>query len=222
MAGAALKYRMSYQKNNSLIFISQLDLQRMFQRAFMRAQVPLMYSNGFNPHPKMTYSPPVSMFISSACEYLDFETTSDEDPDLILSSLNEVLPDDIIINDIVKLDENSKSLSKILNWASYQYTLKNIGELSEEELISEYSCCELNYEKRNKKNKITKRDLKEYTRNFSVKKSGDLLIINACHSMENDNMVNARAFIDLFMKNSKLAEQMCLLSIRKITVNSDI
>ena len=47
--------RVKYKKEDEMIFISHLDLQRLLQRAFRRAKINLSYSEGFNPHPKMSY-----------------------------------------------------------------------------------------------------------------------------------------------------------------------
>ena len=213
---------MSYQKNDGLIFVSQLDLQRMFQRIFMRAQVSLEYSKGFNPHPKMTYSPPVSMFISSACEYADFETAGAEDADELKRRLSAVLPSGVYINSVEELDENAQSLSEFLKWAEYEYAAEAAGPVTAQQIADEYEKCILVYEKKNKKNKIMRRDLKEFTKDLRAQTENGIITIRACHSMENNSLVNARAFITMFFENSQLLKDSVLLSVRKTRAGRDI
>ena len=213
---------MSYQKNDGLIFVSQLDLQRLFRRIFMRAQVKLEYSKGFNPHPKMTYSPPVSMFISSACEYADFETSGDEDAADLKIRLSAVLPDGICINSVEKLDEGALPLPELLKWAEYEYKASAGADVTAEDIESEYEKCSLVHEKTNKKNKIVRRDLKEHTKNLQAEVKDGIIEIRACHSMENNSMVNPRAFISLFFKNSQLLKDSSVISVRKTRAGSDI
>ena len=65
------KTRLKFYKIGKLKFISHLDLQRTMKGALGRANVPLKYSEGFNPHPKMVFSLPLPVGAESRCEYLD-------------------------------------------------------------------------------------------------------------------------------------------------------
>ncbi len=66
------KYRMLFHKTGRAVYISHLDLMRTMQRAFLRAQLPLKYSEGFNPHALMSFLLPLSVGTESVCELLDF------------------------------------------------------------------------------------------------------------------------------------------------------
>ena len=57
--------RVKYKKEDLMIFISHLDLQRLLQRAFRRAKINLSYSEGFNPHPKMSYGNALALGVES-------------------------------------------------------------------------------------------------------------------------------------------------------------
>ena len=50
----------SFYKHEQVMFVSHLDMQRLFQRAFRRADLPLAYSNGFNPHPLLSFATALS------------------------------------------------------------------------------------------------------------------------------------------------------------------
>ena len=53
----------SFYKHEQVMFVSHLDMQRLFQRAFRRADLPLAYSNGFNPHPLLSFATALSVAI---------------------------------------------------------------------------------------------------------------------------------------------------------------
>ena len=65
--------RMLFEKTGNAIWISHLDLMRVFQRSFKRAGLPLTHSGGFNPRPSVSIALPLSVGVESACELLDFD-----------------------------------------------------------------------------------------------------------------------------------------------------
>ena len=65
--------RMLFEKTGNAIWISHLDLMRVFQRAFKRAGLPLKHTQGFNPRPSVSIALPLSVGIESRCELLDFD-----------------------------------------------------------------------------------------------------------------------------------------------------
>ena len=65
--------RVLFEKKGNAIWISHLDLMRLFQRAFKRAGLPLTHSRGFNPRPSVSIALPLSVGVESGCELLDFD-----------------------------------------------------------------------------------------------------------------------------------------------------
>ena len=65
--------RLLFEKTGNAIYISHLDLMRLFQRAFMRAGLALKHTQGFNPRPSVSIAMPLSLGVESRCELLDFE-----------------------------------------------------------------------------------------------------------------------------------------------------
>jgi len=86
-----VKLRVQYQKTDYARFLSHLDLVRIFERACRRAQIPLRYSQGFNPHPKISFGPPLTLGYSSEAEYMDMEIAASFRPELV-NYLNPFLP----------------------------------------------------------------------------------------------------------------------------------
>lgn len=65
--------RLLFEKTGSAVWMSHLDLMRLFQRAFKRADLPLKHTQGFNPRPSVSIALPLSVGVESVCELLDFE-----------------------------------------------------------------------------------------------------------------------------------------------------
>ena len=89
------KIRFLYSKTGKAKFISHLDLMAIMQRAFLRADVKLKYSEGFNPHPYMSVALPLSVGCESICELIDVKLTTNTVPDI--KSIR--LPDGITLLD---------------------------------------------------------------------------------------------------------------------------
>ncbi len=71
-------YRLLFEKTGNSIWISHLDLMRLFQRAFKRAGLLLTHTQGFNPRPSVSIALPLSVGVESACELLDFELEGEQ------------------------------------------------------------------------------------------------------------------------------------------------
>ncbi len=85
--------RLLFEKTGNAIWISHLDLMRLFQRAFKRAGLPLTHTQGFNPRPSVSIALPLSVGVESCCELLEYELEGDEKPSHkeIVSRLNGAL-----------------------------------------------------------------------------------------------------------------------------------
>ena len=84
--------RALFEKTGNAVWISHLDLMRVFQRAFKRAGLHLTHTQGFNPRPSVSIALPLSVGIESRCELLDFDLEGEKlDNGLIMEKLNESL-----------------------------------------------------------------------------------------------------------------------------------
>lgn len=84
--------RLLFEKTGNAVWISHLDLMRLFQRAFKRAGLPLTHSGGFTPRPQVSIALPLSVGVESQCELLDFDLDGQmPDLDEIRDRLNQAL-----------------------------------------------------------------------------------------------------------------------------------
>ncbi|MBR2888717.1 MAG: TIGR03936 family radical SAM-associated protein [Oscillospiraceae bacterium] len=104
--------RLLFEKTGNAVWISHLDLMRLFQRAFQRAKLPLKHSQGFNPRPYVAVALPLSVGVESVCELLDFDLDGASVPDdEIRDSLNRVLVDGVRVLDVYEDGQKIKNLA---------------------------------------------------------------------------------------------------------------
>jgi len=120
--------RIMFTKTGKLKYISHLDLCRTFRSAFKRARIPIWYSQGFNPHPKMVFATTVSVGSESLCELLDIRITEPMEEEEFISRLQGALTDDI---KILRAYEGKRKFTE-LRYAEYEITLE--GRVEGEEL----------------------------------------------------------------------------------------
>ena len=87
--------RLRFEKTGKAAYLSHLDVLRTFQRAFIRAGIPVKHSEGFNPHPKMSIAAPLQLGCESLCEVLDVQILSG--PADLPAALNPVLPEGLAV-----------------------------------------------------------------------------------------------------------------------------
>ena len=90
-----LTLRLKFVKLGSLQYISHLDLVRTMHKVLIRTKLPLWYSEGFNPKPKMIFSQPLSIGAQSVTEYMDIRVTEKVSEDCALELLNENVTDEL-------------------------------------------------------------------------------------------------------------------------------
>ena len=91
--------RLLFEKTGSAVWMSHLDLMRLFQRAFKRANLPLKHTQGFNPRPSVSIALPLSVGVDSACELLDFDLDGVSVPcDEITQRLNQALVSGVVVH----------------------------------------------------------------------------------------------------------------------------
>lgn len=89
---AVQKLRIQHAKRGRLRFTSHRDFQRAFERALRRANIPMAYSAGFSPHPKISYANAAPTGVASEAEYVEIGLVEVCDPEIVLKSLAQVLP----------------------------------------------------------------------------------------------------------------------------------
>lgn len=100
---AVQKLRIQHAKRGPLRFTSHRDFQRAFERALRRAHVPMAYSAGFSPHPKISYANAAPTGVASEAEYVEIGVVQPCDPVKLRDVLDRVLPPGLDIIDVVEV-----------------------------------------------------------------------------------------------------------------------
>jgi radical SAM-linked protein len=108
--------RIKFEKTGLAKYISHLDLNRVFARAFARAKIELAHSEGFNPRPKIVFASAISLGIESLCEFVDIKITDEKTPAAAAASslrkrIEEVLPEGINILEVYEPEYKFKDIN---------------------------------------------------------------------------------------------------------------
>lgn len=104
-------HRLLFTKTGRARFISHLDLMRTFQRAFLRAGIPIKHTEGFNPHAFVSIAIPLSLGYASQCEILEFGLLGDTEAAAVPERLNRSLPEGIEVLDCYEAERPIKALT---------------------------------------------------------------------------------------------------------------
>lgn len=104
--------RALFQKTGNAVYISHLDLMRLFQRAFKRAGLALTHTHGYNPRPSVSIALPLSVGVESYCELLDFDLDGESVPcEEICTRLNHALVDGVKVLSVYEDGAKIKNLA---------------------------------------------------------------------------------------------------------------
>ena len=164
--------RDKYKNEDEMIFISHLDLQRLLQRAFRRAKINLSYSEGFNPHPKMSYGNALALGVESQGEYVDIEIEDDIEVDEFLERINNQLPEGIKFIKGQEIDPKTPSLSSVIVYGEYIFNIDLDTPLSKEfvksRVLNFVKSEEIIVTKTNKKGRKVEVDIRPLIKNFDL------------------------------------------------------
>ena len=112
---SAERYRLKYEKSGFLRFLGHLELVKIFHRACRRAEIPLSFSAGFHPLPRMSFGPPLQLGISSIADYVDIYLSRPglEGSELI-NRLNSELPSGLIVKSAARVSKRAESLQECI------------------------------------------------------------------------------------------------------------
>jgi radical SAM-linked protein len=126
-----MRIRITFAKQGALRYTGHLDLHKLWERAARRAGLPLAYSQGFHPQPKMNIAAALPLGFSSRCEVMDMRLQEDISLDGLEQKLQETLPSGIKVLRVERVDEREPALQTQVTSAEYEVTLVEAGERSE-------------------------------------------------------------------------------------------
>ena len=164
--------RLLFEKKGNAVWISHLDLMRLFQRAFKRAGLPLTHTQGFNPRPSVSIALPLSVGVESGCELLDFDLDGVsilcED---IMERLNGALTEGVRVLDVYENGAKIKHLSYLDCCLTLEYD-RGVGADTVENMKALFCRDEVIVEKKGK-NGIVEQNIIPMIRKLSVEQVGE-------------------------------------------------
>ena len=119
--------RLKFKKVGSLQYISHLDLVRTMSKIITRAKLPLWYTEGFNPKPKMIFAAPLSIGTESVCEFMDLRLIDDISPEEAKARLNANMTDEMQVIEAYYTEDKLTELK----WLAYSIDIKTDGASDE-------------------------------------------------------------------------------------------
>lgn len=192
--------RLVFSKTDRCKYISHLDINRCMSRALARAKIPLWFTEGFNPHPYMSFSLPLSLGVESLCESVDLRITDDISNDEIKNRMNEMLPTGIRIVNVL---DDFRDCSEIA-FSDYVYKFQFCdNEAALEKINAVLSSSEIMAEKKAKKGKrriVKETNLKPYIDKYSISIRNDEIVLNIRLAAGPERNLNPTLLFDTIIK----------------------
>ena len=189
----AMRYRVKFQKYGVMKFVGHLDIMRYFQKAFRRAELPIRYSEGFNPHQIMSFAAPLGVGITSDGEYMDVDMKVEVNSADACEKLDAVMVDGMRIAAFKALPDTAEKAMAAVSAASYLLFYKEEVSLSKEALIEKlhafYDANQIMITKKTKKSE-RELDLKPLIFDFKVVDLPEELIEESVYSYGLQMMVS--------------------------------
>lgn len=177
--------RFKFIKRGSLQYISHLDLVRTMHKVIVRAKLPLWYTEGFNPKPKMIFAAPLSIGTESECEYMDLRMNEYIDPAEAMARINANMTSEMQIVEAYYPDSKFTDLK----WMSYRISFTpaeiddNIVQLCNESLSADTVLVL-------KKNSDQTMDIRPLIKSATVARVDDSIVVDAVLSADPSRFLN--------------------------------
>lgn len=192
--------RIRFSKTGQAKYISHLDINRAFSRAFARAKINLWFTEGFNPHAYMSFSLPLSLGVESLCENVDIRILDDISNEEIKHRLNDVLPVGIRVIEVYDdfLDCHDIAYSDYV----YKFEFSD-NSLALEKIKAVLDSEEIIAQKKGKKGKrrITKEtNIKEFIVKYNISVRDEQIVLNARLLAGPDKNLNPSLLFDTIIR----------------------
>ncbi len=196
------KYIVFFKKKGYLIYISSLDTVQVITRALRRAKIPFSHTEGFNPHPKLSFAPSLSLGFSSEEEFFEIELKEEWPKEEIKNKLNRELPKDLQIK---RVEDGILNLFSGLSAHSFSVLSKKKENAPlKEKIYSIIKNEELKITKLNKKGRKSIYIVKEYLLNIKAIESDTCIILDMILNIKDGKSLNPKDIIQL-LRNQGLA-----------------
>ena len=196
--------RIWFKKMGMSRYVSHLDLMRAMTRTVRRAKLPLWYTEGYNPHPYMTFALPLSLGMESLCESMDVRIEGDITNEGIFELLKGAMPPGIEITDVTDPVHDPKVIA--LGEFDILFDTEADGEaLSEaiKEMLSQDSLIVQKLGKKGRHKVLKDIDLMEHIKEYSVGVMGERVKLSVTLPAGSTTNINPSLLADEIVKNNE-------------------
>ncbi len=190
---SALNLRIKFKKIGNLQYISHLDLVRTMQKIIVRSKLPIWYTEGFNPKPKMVFAAPLSIGSESMCEFMDVRLIKAIDSSEAKDVLNENMTDEMQVLDAYYPQRKFNELK----WFSYKIKIDTLNFAPE--LVKNIECFLMGdsvfVQKKTKSGEIVNTDIRPLIKSVETDTDGKTILINAILSADQSAFLNPELVI---------------------------
>ena len=192
--------RLRFSKTGQAKYISHLDTNRVFSRAFARAKINLWFTQGFNPHPYMSFSLPLSLGVESLCENVDIRILDDISNDEVKKRVNDALPLGIRILDVY---DDFMDCHEIV-YSDYVYKFEFLDNEKALEKIKEVLQSDtIMAQKKGKQGKrrvLKETDIKQFIEKYSISIRDNQIVLNIRLIVGPDKNLNPSLLFDTIIR----------------------
>ena len=203
--------RLLFTKTDEAVWMSHLDLMRLFQRAFKRAGLPLTHTQGYNPRPSVSIALPLSVGVESVCELLDFDLTGESIPcNEITQRLNKALVPGVQVLMAYETGGKIKDLALLDAVLTLEYDTV-VDAAAVDQIQDLFTRPQLTVEKKGK-NGMVQQDLIPLIRSIQVDQEDDHVITiqaRICCQNPSLNPMQIPAAISLYLPEQKPDHVLC-------------
>jgi len=178
------RMRLRFAKTGTMRYLSHLELITVFTRAVSRGGVPILFSQGFHPHPRFSFATATSVGVESTAEYMDMFVADGIPAREVLQRLNGVLPAGLKIMEAEQVDVKSPSLSTLIDKTRYRITFGDAAPERLSELCVQFMAHTVFVIQRKKKGEIQTVDLRGEVAALSATASSIELVAGRGKPME--------------------------------------
>jgi radical SAM-linked protein len=164
---AGTPVRLQYTKVGKVRWIGHRDVARSLERAFRIVQLPLAFTEGFSPHPKVSFGLALSTGHESEGEYLDLVLAEDIDIDAMLAPLTEALPEGMAVVGAARLEDRAPALQEAVTVVSWQVEIAPCSDVADR-ITAGLAATELPTARRRKGRDITE-DVRPVIRSLTLR-----------------------------------------------------
>ena len=192
--------RVLFSKTDRCKYISHLDINRCMSRALVRAEIPLWFTEGFNPHPYMSFSLPLSLGVESYCESMDIRIVGDMTNAEIKERLNNALPTGIRIVDVY---DDFRDCTEIA-FSDYVYKFEFADNEAAFEKIKAVleaeSIFALKKGKQGRRRVLKETDIKPFIDKYNISMRHGEIVLNIRLAAGNDKNLNPTLLFDTIIR----------------------